>query len=180
MRSFFGVHKIIETTDGQFRSADARHDRARRPAHPRRRGRADRRPARAADLLPRQLADRARHRGRARAQGRPDPPGDRGARRRQAPPACTEPGDTAHLLRDRSGGGGDRAGSEAVHLSGGVRAGHADRRWAMPGSRSPTRPTAATTSSGRRVHLRRHAGPPDDQRGDGDLSQEARAQRHRR
>ena len=66
---------------------DARDDRARCATHPQRRRRADRRPARAAHLLPRQLADRARHQGGARAQERPDPPGDRRTGDRQAPRA---------------------------------------------------------------------------------------------
>ena len=87
VRSFFGVHKIIETTDGQFRTL--MHGTTEHGAQ--RIRDADGKP-----IIGRPEPLTYYHfnspiaqgiKARARAQERPDPPGDRRTRDRQAPPA---------------------------------------------------------------------------------------------
>ncbi len=146
VRSFFGIFKVAESSDGRFRLLSARHHAARRPAHPRRRRAAGRPAARAPALLLRRLRHRADHRRGTRAQAPAPIRYRRGRAWHRHARLPRRAGRYRALLRDRSGGDPHRdAIPRTVHASW-PNAGRTCRsRSAMRGSRSPRRRTEPTT-----------------------------------
>ncbi len=156
----------------------ARHHLAWRRAHPQRRRQSGDRPARAHALLLGRIRHRADLRCGARGHRRADQLRRGRARHRLARLPRRRRGH-GRLLRDRPRDHPHRARSEAVHFPDPVPPGRADppRRRAAHArgcARRHLRP-----DRGRRFHLRRHPDPFAHPRGDGDLSEEAQAARHR-
>ena len=176
VRSFFGVAKISETGNGQFRilqHGTTLHGGQRIRAAE---WTAGARPAGALDVLLGRLRHCPGVRCGACPHRRPDPL-RRDRARRRLPRLPRGAGRHRALLRDRSRHHPHRPRPESVHLPVGLPAGCADhaRRCAAHaggGARRRLRP-----HRGRRLLLRRHSHPPGHARGDGDLPEEAQPPR---